>query len=408
MNEPLCRACGSPLRLVMADLGLSPFSNAFVPPERAGEGEMFHPLRVLVCESCWLAQLDGATPAEKHFHEDYAYYSSFSISWLAHAREYAARMIGRFSLNTESQVVEIASNDGYLLQYFLQSGIACLGIEPSANTAAAACGKGVESWITFFNAECAARLAREGRQADLLTANNVLAHVPDLNGFVAAMPLALKPEGVITLEFPHLLRLIRESQFDTIYHEHYSYLSLTALAPVFARAGLRLFDAEELSTHGGSLRLYACLSEAKHRDSGAVAAIMEKEAALRDPGAYRDFARGMERIKRDFLEFLIQAGRDGKCVFAYGAAAKGNTLLNYCGVRGDLIQAVADRNPAKQGRLLPGSRLPVCTPQFLFAARPDYVLILPWSLRAELAAELEGVREWGGRLVVAIPGLEVF
>lgn len=404
-----CRACGAPLEQTFADLGLSPVSNAFIKADEAHCGEMFYPLHALVCHQCWLVQLMDVTRADAHFHEDYVYFSSFSSSWLDHARRYVEAMTHRFGLDASSRVMEIASNDGYLLQYFVQAGIPCLGIEPTANTAAAARQKGVECREMFFGRDIARALADSGWQVDLLLGNNVLAHVPDINDFVGGMPLVLKPEGVITLEFPHLLRLMADNQFDTLYHEHYSYLSVTAVVPIFERAGLRLFDVERLNTHGGSLRLYACHQGAAHRDTGAIGACLAEEAAagLTRRETYRSFGEKVWETKRALLEFLISAKRNGKRIAAYGAAAKGNTLLNYCGVGRDFIDFVVDRNPVKQGRLLPGSRIPVLAPEAIFEAKPDYLLILPWNIRDEVMVQMKGIREWGGRFVVPIPRVEV-
>ncbi len=410
MNEPFhppscCRACGAALKQTVADLGLSPVSNAFVKPENAPCGEMFYPLHALVCQHCWLVQLANVTDAGTHFHDDYVYFSSFSSSWVEHARRYVATMIPRFGLNATSRVMELASNDGYLLQHFVHAGIQCMGIEPSANTAAAARIKGIDSREVFFTRDTARELAAEAWQVDLLLGNNVLAHVPDINDFVGAMPLVLKPEGVITLEFPHLLKLMAENQFDTLYHEHYSYLSLTALVPVFQRAGLRFFDVEHLPTHGGSLRVYACRQTAAHQTSGAVAACLaqEKTTGLTRLETYAAFGEKVRETKRALLSFLVAAKRAQRSIVAYGAAAKGNTLLNYCGVGADFIDYVVDKNPIKQGRLLPGSRIPVRMPETVFDTRPDYLLILPWNIKDEVMEQMAGIREWGGRFVVPIP-----
>lgn len=404
-----CRSCGTPLTQTFADLGLSPVSNAFVKPENAAHGEMFYPLHVMVCDKCWLVQLQDVARAETHFHDDYVYFSSFSSSWLEHARRYVDSMIPRIGLTSASRVVEIASNDGYLLQYFVQAGIPCLGVEPTANTAAAARKIGVDSREMFFGRDTAAKLADEGWKADLLLGNNVLAHVPDINDFVGGMPLMLKQQGVITLEFPHLLNLIAFNQFDTLYHEHYSYLSLTALIPIFQRAGLRFFDVEHLPTHGGSLRVYACHQNAAHVDTGAVASCLaqEKAAGLTVPETYAAFGEKVRETKRSLLQFLIDAKRSGKTIAAYGAAAKGNTLLNYCGVGTDFIDYVVDKNPVKQSRLLPGTRIPVRAPESLFNSTPDYLLILPWNIKGEVIQQMAGIRAWGGRFVVPIPAVEV-
>jgi len=407
-NTCTCRSCGAPLTHTFADLGLSPVSNAFVKQEDAARGETFYPLHALVCDRCWLVQLSAISRADTHFHDDYVYFSSFSTSWLAHARRYVESVIPRFGLNTSSRVAEIASNDGYLLQYFVQAGIPCYGIEPTANTAAAARKIGVDSREMFFGRDTAKQLATEGK-VDLLLGNNVLAHVPDINDFVGGMPLLLKAEGVITLEFPHLPNLIAQNQFDTLYHEHYSYLSLTALAPIFKRAGLRVFDVEHLPTHGGSLRVYACHVSATHAQSPAVTDCLgkEKAAGLTELKTYAAFGEKVRETKRALLDFLIAAKREGRRIAAYGAAAKGNTLLNYCGVGTDFIDYVVDKNPVKQGRLLPGTRIPVRAPEAVFETRPDYLLILPWNIKDEVTQQMAGIREWGGRFVVPIPAVRV-
>lgn len=406
--HPACRSCNAPLTHTFADLGTSPISNAFVKPEDAARGEMFYPLHALVCDRCWLVQLAEGGTADAHFHDDYIYFSSFSSSWLEHAERYVASMTSRFGLGAGSRVMEIASNDGYLLQYFVRAGIACVGIEPTANTAAAARRIGVDTRELFFGRATAAQLAVEG-QVDLLLGNNVLAHVPDINDFVGGMPAVLKPEGVITLEFPHLLSLIADNQFDTLYHEHYSYLSLTALAPVFARAGLRLFDVEHLPTHGGSLRIYACHTGAAHMDTGAVLACLEREdtAGLRKLSTYAAFGEQVRETKRALLGFLIDAKRQGRTIAAYGAPAKGNTLLNYCGVSTDFVDYAVDRNPLKQGRLMPGTRIPVMAPERIMETRPDYLLILPWNIKDEVITQMQGIRAWGGQFVIPIPRVEV-
>jgi SAM-dependent methyltransferase len=400
-----CRSCGAPLTQTVVDLGLSPISNAFIKPENAASGDMFYPLHAMVCQDCWLVQLRDATPADAHFHDDYVYFSSYSSSWLDHARRYVVAMTQRFALGPNSRVMEIASNDGYLLQYFVQAGVPCLGVEPSSNTAAAAREAGVESREVFFGRQTAQALRDEGWQVDLLIGNNVLAHVPDINDFVGGMPVVLKPEGVITLEFPHLLRLLEENQFDTLYHEHYSYLSLTALQPILARAGLRVFDIGRLPTHGGSLRVFGCHERASYAATPAVQACLDEESAkgLASPSRYAGFADRVKQAKRDLLSFLIEARRAGKTVAAYGAAAKGNTLLNYCGAGPDLIDYVVDRNPAKQGKLLPGTRIPVLPTEAVYSTRPDYLLILPWNIKDEVMDQMEAIRSWGGQFVVAIP-----
>ncbi|WEK03782.1 MAG: class I SAM-dependent methyltransferase [Candidatus Devosia phytovorans] len=409
MIQAECRACGAPLKRVVCDLGLSPISNAFITAERAAEGEMFYPLKACVCEACWLVQLESSPSSSAHFHEDYVYFSSFSTGWVNHARSYVEDMTRRFVLSSASRVMEIASNDGYLLQFFVKAGIPALGIEPTANTAAAARLKGVETEERFFGADTASELAARGWTVDLLLGNNVLAHVPDINDFIGGVPKVLKSEGIATFEFPHLLSMLAQNQFDTIYHEHYSYLSLTALLPILARAGLRVFDVETLSTHGGSLRLYLCHDAAGHMATPAVAALLalETEQDLAAPERYDAFAQGVVETKRALLAFLLEAQANNKSVAAYGAAAKGNTLLNYCGVRPDMVAFVADKNPTKQGRLLPGSRIPVLSPQAIAEHQPDYLLILPWNIKDEVMAEMDHIRSWGGQFVVPIPTLTV-
>jgi len=393
----------------VVDLGLSPISNAFIPQDKLAHPEVFHPLRAQVCHHCWLVQLAEVTAADTHFHADYVYFSSFSTSWLAHAKAYVEAMIPRLALDASSRVIEVASNDGYLLQNFVAMGIPCLGIEPTANTAAAARTKGVETRELFFGTKTARNLVGEGWQADLLIGNNVLAHVPDINDFIQGIALQLKPEGVATLEFPHLLKLLAENQFDTLYHEHYSYLSLTALQPILARAGLRCFDVDTLPTHGGSLRVYLCRAEAGHPTHSAVSQCLQAEqaAGLDQLSCYRQFAEKVHALKRDLLQFMIEAKREGRSIVAYGAAAKGNTLLNYCGIGTDFIDYVVDKNPVKQGQYLPGTRIPVRAPEQVFDTRPDYLLILPWNLKDEIVEQMAEIRSWGGRFIVPIPTVEV-
>lgn len=409
MTKAQCRSCGAPLNLIVCDLGVSPISNAFIPPEKQAQGEMFYPLKACVCEQCWLVQLESSPDSSEHFHENYVYFSSFSTGWVEHARRYVATMTQRFGLTVSNRVMELASNDGYLLQFFVEARIPALGIEPTANTAAAARQKGVETRTIFFGRETAAHLAEDGWSVDLLLGNNVLAHVPDINDFVGGMPLVLTPQGVVTLEFPHLLNLLDQHQFDTIYHEHYSYLSLIALAPIFNRAGLRIFDVEALPTHGGSLRVFLCHKSADHAESPAVAAMFQSENAggLADPARFDQYSDKVTETKRRLLEFLINARDAGKTVAAYGAAAKGNTLLNYCGIRDDMVAFVADKNPTKQGQLLPGSRIPVVDPALIAERQPDYLLILPWNLKSEIMEQMAHIRGWGGQFVVPIPTLEV-
>lgn len=405
-----CRHCGSDLSLPFLDLGSAPPSNAYLTEAALRAPVVWFPLRLLVCESCWLVQTEDHAGREALFTGDYAYFSSFSTSWLAHAERYVRDMAARFGLGAGSLVAEVAANDGYLLQYVRQAGIPCYGIEPTAGTAAAARAKGIEIVERFFGVDLAGELAQAGRQADLIAANNVLAHVPDINDFVAGFARLLKPQGVATFEFPHLMRMVEETQFDTAYHEHYSYLSLLAVGRIFEANGLTVFDVAELPTHGGSLRLFAQRSDSgRHAVNPAVAALRAREiaAGLDRPGFYRGFQASAERVKDDLLAFLIEAKRQGRRIGAYGAAAKGNTLLNFAGVRPDLLPYVVDRNPAKQGKFMPGSRIPIVAEDQLKADRPDFVLILPWNLREEVTAQLAYVRDWGGRFVTAVPRLIV-
>jgi SAM-dependent methyltransferase len=405
-----CRFCRAPLMHSFCDLGVSPLSNAYLDGDALGRSECFYPLHVFVCDHCWLVQLPEHETPEHIFAQDYAYFSSYSDSWLAHARRYTEDMIARFGFDARSHVVEIASNDGYLLQYFKQRGVPVLGVEPAANVAAVAEQKGIPTWVRFFGRQTAVEMAGQGLYADLLLGNNVLAHVPDINDFVAGMKVLLKPSGVITMEFPHLLRLIDGNQFDTIYHEHYSYLSLGTVERIFAEHGLRLFDVQELGTHGGSLRIFACHAEyAGRAETAAVPQLRlsEKAAGLDTLGTYADFSERVKETKFQLLEFLIRAKREGKRVWGYGAPAKGNTLLNYCGIRTDLIEATVDRSPYKQGRFLPGTRIPILEPAAIAMAKPDYLLVLPWNLKDEIMTQMACIREWGGRFVVPIPRLQV-
>jgi SAM-dependent methyltransferase len=392
------------------DLGSAPPSNAYLREQDLRGPETWYPLRLLVCESCWLVQTEDHAGREQLFADDYAYFSSYSTSWLAHAQAYVQAMRGRYGLNPQGCVVEVAANDGYLLQYVREAGVPCYGIEPTASTAAAARAKGLEIVERFFGVALARELAGQGRQADLMAANNVLAHVPDINDFVAGFALLLKEQGVATFEFPHLLRMVQECQFDTAYHEHYSYLSLTAVQRIFGANGLQVFDVEELPTHGGSLRVHAQRGDTGRRPvSAAVAALLAREhaAGMTTPAFYAGFQAEAVRIKHELLEFLLQAKRQGLKVGAYGAAAKGNTLLNFAGVRPDLLPYVVDLNPAKQGKYMPGSRIPIVAEAQLRAGRPDRVLILPWNLRAEITAQLAYIREWGGRFVTLVPRILV-
>jgi len=406
-----CRHCGAALHRPFLDLGSAPPSNAYLTTESLHVPEQWFPLRVLVCEQCLLVQTEDFSRADALFAADYAYFSSFSDTWLAHARHYVQSMIARFALGPHSKVVEVAANDGYLLQYVREAGIPCLGIEPTAGTAEAARKKGLEIIQDFFGEHLAQTLAAKGHAADLIAANNVLAHVPDINDFVRGFTALLKPQGVATFEFPHLLRLVEENQFDTIYHEHYSYLSLIVVETILAGQGLTIFDVEELPTHGGSLRVYAQRADSgKHVISDRVEALLreEKAAGMTEMDFYTGLQEKAERVKDELLLFLIGAKRQGLSVAAYGAAAKGNTLLNFAGIRPDLIPYVVDRNPAKQGKFMPGSRIPIVGEAHLQGNRPDRVLILPWNLREEVMRQLFYIREWGGQFVTAIPQLKIY
>ena len=405
-----CRHCDKPLRLSFLDLGSAQPSNAYLTAKSLREPETWFPLRLLVCDTCWLVQTEDHAGHEILFSDDYAYFSSYSTSWLEHAKRYVAAMRERFDLGVDSHVVEIAANDGYLLQYVREAGIPCLGIEPTASTAAAARKRGIPVVERFFGAALATELATAGLQADLMVANNVLAHVPRINDFVAGFATVLKPQGVATFEFPHLLQMVRGRQFDTAYHEHYSYLSLTAVQRIFSANGLALFDVESLPTHGGSLRVFAqCAAGGQQAVTTAVAAVLaeEAEAGMGTPTFYAGFQAQAEAIKDALLAVLLDAKHKGLSVAAYGAAAKGNTLLNFAGVRPDLLQFVVDRNPAKQGKFLPGSRIPIVGEAALRAEQPDLILILPWNLKDEVIPQLAYVREWGGRFLTAVPRIEL-
>ena len=405
-----CRHCRAELTLPFIDLQTAPPSNSYLTTEQLSAPEKWYPLRVRTCTSCWLVQTEDYAHVEELFGSDYAYFSSFSSSWLQHAEAYVGTMAERFGLGGSSHVVEIASNDGYLLRYVKERGIPCLGIEPTTSTAAAARARGIEVVEEFFGVALADRLVAEGRTADLTAANNVLAHVPDINDFVGGFARLLKPAGVATFEFPHLMRLVADCQFDTIYHEHFSYLSLTAVYRIFATNGLAVFDVEELATHGGSLRVFAQRQDLGKRPvTAAVDRLLatEDRAGVRSSEYYAGFQDRAERIKDDLLGFLIGAKRKGKRVAGYGAAAKGNTLLNFAGIRPDLLPWVVDRNPAKRDKFLPGSRIPVVGEERLQADKPDYILVLPWNLRLEITQQLDYVRRWNGRLVTAVPHLEV-
>lgn len=404
-----CRHCAARLKLELIDLGSSPPSNAYLSAAGLLAPEKTYPLKVMVCERCWLAQTLDFTQADELFSAEYAYFSSFSTTWLQHAERYVADMVERFHLDRDSRVVEVASNDGYLLQYVKARGISCFGIEPTASTARAAREKGIETLESFFGAELGASLTAAGKQADLMAANNVLAHVPDINDFLSGFTNLLKPDGVATFEFPHLLRLLEQNQFDTIYHEHFSYLSLTALETIFRHNGLSVFDAEEISTHGGSLRVFTQrVASGRRAVTDHVGRLLERETAsgLASAAGYGGFQSRAERAKDDLLAFLIEAKRQNKRVAAYGAAAKGNTLLNFAGIRRDFIAYVVDLNPAKQDKYMPGSRIPIVDEARLLADRPDYVVILPWNLKSEVMGQLRQAG-FAGRFVTAIPAIEI-
>jgi len=408
MTSASCRFCGSRLDVVFADLGMSPLANSYVPPERANAMEPFYPLRALVCRECLLVQLEEFESAEAIF-SDYAYFSSYSTTWLEHSRRYVEQMIERWGLDGSSQVVELASNDGYLLQYFVERGVPVLGIEPAANVAEVAVEKGVPTLVEFFGVQTAENLAAH-RRADLLLGNNVLAHVPDLNDFVGGMKLLLAERGVVTMEFPHLLRLIEDNQYDTIYHEHFSYFSFLTVRQVFAAHAMRLFDVEELDTHGGSLRIYGAHVDDDTKpetDRARELLAREQAAGLGDIETYRAYAGRVQTDKRDTLEFLIGLKRDGRSIVGYGAPAKGNTLLNYCGIGKDFLDYTVDLNPHKQGHLLPGSHVPIRPVEALRETRPDVVVILPWNLRDEIVEQHAYVREWGGRFAARSPELRL-
>jgi len=401
----VCRFCGRGLEHTFVDLGMSPLCESFLTSAQLNQMEPFYPLHVFVCENCFLVQLDEYVSPEKIFTE-YAYFSSYANTWLDHCRDYTDQMIKRFGLNRDSFVVELASNDGYLLQYFVQKNIPVLGIEPAVNVAKVAVKKGVPTLVKFFTRELAAELAAEGKQADLLAGANVLAQIPDLRDFVAGMKILLKPGGVITVEFPHLLRLMEGNQFDTIYHEHFSYFSFLAAEKIFAAHGLVLFDVEELSTHGGSLRIFGRHAEDGSKPISARVVEMkarENAAGLGSVDSYRSFAEKVKNTKRQLLECLIQIKQEGKSIVGYGAPGKGNTLLNYCGVGTDFLDYTVDRNPYKHGQFTPGRHIPIYSPDKIRETRPDYLLILPWNLKNEIIQQMGHIREWGGKFIVPIP-----
>jgi hypothetical protein len=404
-----CRFCGAPLHTTVVDLGMSPLCESYLRADQLNQMEPFYPLHVWVCDQCYLVQLEEYVTPD-HIFTEYAYFSSYADTWVQHARTYCEAMIDRFGLGAASHVVEIASNDGYLLQWFVQAGVPCLGIEPAANVAKAAVAKGVPTRVEFFGVESAQRMVAEGLAADLIAGNNVLAQVPDLNDFVGGLAILLKPQGVITIEFPHLMRLMEGNQFDTIYHEHFSYFSFITAEKIFAAHGLTLFDVEELSTHGGSLRIYA-----RHAGNTALPVtaraqeLHARELAARfdHMATYGAFHRQVQATKRNLLAFLIETANAGKQVAGYGAPGKGNTLLNYCGIRTDFLAYTVDRNPYKQGMFLPGTHIPIYHPDKIRETKPDYVLILPWNFREEIVQQLAYIREWGGEFVVPIPTVSV-
>jgi hypothetical protein len=405
-----CRFCKNELRDVFIDLGNSPASNSFLTEEELNEPEIFFPLKVYTCSKCFLVQLDEYKKSDAIFNSNYVYFSSYSKTWLAHSKEYTELMIQKFGFDAQSLVVEIASNDGYLLQYFKEKNIPVLGIEPTANTAQIAKEKGIETVIDFFGTMLAKELSSKGVKADLLLGNNVLAHVPDIVDFVAGMKILLSEKGVITMEFPHLMQLIENNQFDTIYHEHFSYLSFHTVQQIFGSQRLMLFDVDEIPTHGGSIRIYAKHAEDNSKEiSENVASLLKKE---RDKGMeslnyYSHFQSKAFKVKLNFINFLVSQKKEGKAVAAYGAAAKGNTLLNYCGVKKDLIEFVVDANPHKQNKFLPASHIPVVNEKYLKEHKPDYVIIFPWNLKAEITEQLSYIKDWGGKFVVPIPSLEI-
>jgi len=404
-----CRHCGTPLAHTFLDLGFAPPSNAYLSQADLSKPEKYYPLKIKVCDYCWLVQTEDYAQADELFSPGYAYFSSTSTSWLAHAKSYAEQVTQRLGLSSSSLVIEVASNDGYLLKNFLAAGIPCLGIEPTASTATAAEWLGIPVLREFFSEALGKRLSSEGKQADLIVGNNVYAHVPDINDFTLGLKAALKPGGTITLEFPHVMRLIEQTQFDTVYHEHFSYLSLHTVRRIFLVAGLRVWDVEELATHGGSLRVYGCHQEDIRPTTNAVEALVhcEAEAGLQTLIPYASFQARANKLKDDLLDFLIRQRRSGRKVAAYGAAAKGNTLLNYAGVKADLLPFVCDAAGAKQGKYMPGSHIPIVPPGAIEQAKPDFVLILPWNLSDEVRSQEAVIQEWGGRFVLAIPELQV-
>src|SRR5215472_7512412 len=408
MSSHLCRLCGANLTQTFVDLGMSPLCESYVAADQTDAPEVFYPLHVRLCAECLLVQLPAYVSGEDIF-SDYAYFSSYSDSWVAHAKRYAGEMIERLGLTSDSLVTEVASNDGYLLQHFAAQGIPVLGVEPAANVAEAARARGITTEVQFLGPETGHEIAQRHGRADLVAGNNVFAHVPDIRGFAAGLRALVKDDGLVTLEFPHLLRLIERRQYDTIYHEHFQYLSLLTSSRALATAGLRVVDVDELGTHGGSLRVYARPEESAGEPSARVKAVLDEEesAGLHTTAGHEGFAGAVLQIKSDLLDFLLTAAGQGRSVAGYGAPGKGNTLLNHCGIRSDLLQYTVDRSPVKQGKFLPGTHIPIYAPERLAETRPDYILVLPWNLRDEITAQLDYVRSWGGRLVFPIPALEV-
>ena len=407
---PKCQFCKTSLTHTLVDLGMSPLCESFVSADRINQMEAFYPLHVRVCNNCLLVQLEAYVSPE-HIFTEYAYFSSFADTWLEHCKAYTKLMVEQFSLNEHSQVIELASNDGYLLQYFVERNIPALGVEPAANIAKVAIAKGIPTINEFFGRECAQNLVRQGKQADLIAANNVLAHVPDLNDFVAGIKILLKPQGVATGEIQHLMRLMESNQFDTIYHEHFCYHTFTTLEKIFAAHSMTLFDVEELPTHGGSLRIYACNQDDLTKPVGdRVSDLKEREraAGFTSIDRYTNFEAQVRATKRKLLDFLIQVKREGKTVVGYGAPGKGNTLLNYCGIRTDFLDYTVDRNPYKHGMFLPGTHIPIYPPSKILETKPDYVLILPWNFKDEIMLQMSGIRDWGGKFVIPIPELTIY
>jgi SAM-dependent methyltransferase len=405
-----CQFCQTPLRHTLVDLGMSPLCESFIDLDQLNHMESFYPLHVWICENCFLVQLESYVSPE-HIFSEYAYFSSYSDTWLNHCKAYANQMVERFKLNANSQVVELASNDGYLLQYFIEKGIPVLGVEPAANIAKVAISKGVPTVNQFFGQKCALELVRQGKQADLIAANNVLAHIPDINDFVAGIKILLKPEGVATGEIQYLVRLMESNQFDTIYHEHFCYHTFSTLEKIFAAHGLTLFDVEELPTHGGSLRIYACHQSDFTKPISERALLLKKREqteGFTTLQRYTNFDEQVKATKRKLLHFLIQSKQEGKTIVGYGAPGKGNTLLNYCGIRTDFLDYTVDRNPYKHGKFLPGTHIPIYPPDKILETRPDYVLILPWNFKDEIMQQMSVIREWGGKFVVPIPEVYVY